>query len=303
MYVKIRTDGAVGIGRGGEGEGDIALGYGEAHMIAAALEKLAQTARNYKQTYKKTTDVGSGNKIEFERSDDGTITISGDGQTIICSEEEIRELARLLKELPPIEVAPPSDYVETIPPSGGFCLAVLGDGGSVRLTLPDAALLKISVLNSMNSKYYEEPIVIGERELSVVRTSDLKWELKADGESVRFTAYEVESVVAGLHNGILDVLMNLVKSMGSDEIADIRVKSHIQHLEQEVTLILQEHKKAKNIVKDIMKYGKKVLASGEDADVRATEFIGLCQYVYSCLDPVYFEPLFALFSSIFVVES
>ena len=58
MYVKIRKDGAVGIGKGTEGRAEITLGYGEAHMIAAALEKLAQTARNYKQTYKKTTDVG-----------------------------------------------------------------------------------------------------------------------------------------------------------------------------------------------------------------------------------------------------
>ena len=65
MYVKIRTDGAVGIGKGTEGSAEITLGYGEAHMIAAALDKLAQTARSYKQIYKKTTDVGGGHKIEL----------------------------------------------------------------------------------------------------------------------------------------------------------------------------------------------------------------------------------------------
>jgi hypothetical protein len=92
LYVKIRKDGAVGIGKGTEGRAEITLGYGEAHMIAAALEKLAQTARNYKQTYKKTTDVGGGNRIDFERAEDGTITVSGDSQTYFLTESEVRSL-------------------------------------------------------------------------------------------------------------------------------------------------------------------------------------------------------------------
>ena len=142
MFVKIRKDGALGIGRGTEGKEEITLGYGEAHMISAALEKLAQTARSYEQVYHKTTDVGGGNKIEFKRGDDGTISISGDRQTYFCTEEEVRELAEKLKNLPPVEVAPPSDYVKKIKPSEGMCLTITNGGNSIRVRLPEAAVLK-----------------------------------------------------------------------------------------------------------------------------------------------------------------
>ena len=124
MYVKIRSDGAIGIARGSEGAAEIAIGYGEAHMIAAALEKLAQTARSYKQTYKKTTDVGAGNRIDFEHSESGIITIAGDGQKYVCSEPEVRKLAKMLQKLPPIETKPASDYVDKTPAKGEFCISV-----------------------------------------------------------------------------------------------------------------------------------------------------------------------------------
>ncbi|TXT54959.1 MAG: hypothetical protein BAJATHORv1_50212 [Candidatus Thorarchaeota archaeon] len=303
MYVKIRTDGAVGIGRGTPSDSEIALGYGEAHMIAAALEKLAQTARNYKQTYKKTTDVGSGNKIEFERSDEGMISVSGDGQTFMCTEDEIRELARLLKNLPPIEVAPSSDYAHKIPPDGAKCVVVKNGSDSIKLRLPEAALLKVSLSSSLDSKFFEEHIHIGQKELWIKRSSDLKWALGLDSSTVKFTAYEVENLSSGLHNAILDVLMDLVKSMGTDKLADIRIKSQIQRIEQDTLKLLGEHKKAKSISKDLTKMSKKVLESGIDAEERTQNFIKMCQHVYSNLEPSYLEPLFDLFSSVFVADS
>ncbi|TFF94469.1 hypothetical protein EU546_04870, partial [Candidatus Thorarchaeota archaeon] len=140
MYVKIRQDGAIGIGRATEGGAEITLGYGEAHMIAAALDKLAQTARSYKQTYHKTTDVGSGNRIDFERADDGTILISGDRQSYICTEEEIRTLSEKLKHLPPVSVSAPSDYVKKTAPKQGMCLNVVNGGKSFAVRLPEAAI-------------------------------------------------------------------------------------------------------------------------------------------------------------------
>ncbi|MBD3407819.1 MAG: hypothetical protein GF411_16995 [Candidatus Lokiarchaeota archaeon] len=303
MYVKIRTDGAVGIGRGSSGEEEIAIGYGEAHMISAALDKLAQTARNYKQTYKKTTDVGSGNKIEFERSDEGMITVSGDGQSFICTESEIRELANLLKNLPPIEVAPSSDYAHKIPLSGGKCVIVKNNSDSISLRLPEAALLKVSLASSLDSKFFEEHIHIGQKELWIKRTSDLKWSLGVDGSGVKFTAYEIESLSSGLHNAILDVLMDLVKSMGTDKLADIRIKSQIQRIEQDTKKLLGEHKNAKSITKSLTKKSKKVLESGIDAEERTQNFIAMCRHVYSDLEPSFLEPLFDLFSSVFVAET
>ncbi|MGD9397869.1 MAG: hypothetical protein PVJ05_15640, partial [Candidatus Thorarchaeota archaeon] len=227
MYVKIRSDGSLGIGRGTEGSAEITMGYGEAHMVAAALEKLAQTARSYKQDYLKTTGVGGGNKITFERADDGTITISGDRQTYICTEAEIRQMAERLKNLPPVEVAPPSDYVKKITPSEGLCLVVTNGGNSLRIGLPEAAIIKTAVKSSIDSRFFDEVIAIGQRKLTVSRSSDLKWQLSGDGSTVRFTAYEIEALVAGLHNGILDVLMDVVKSFGADDVSDIRVKSQL----------------------------------------------------------------------------
>ena len=302
MYVKIRQDGALGIGRATEGADEITLGYGEAHMIAAALEKLAQTARSYKQTYHKTTDVGGGNKIEFERADDGTIIISGDRHTYICTEDEIRMLAEKLKHLPPVSVMPPSDYVKKITPSDGMCLIVTNGGNTVRVRLPEAALLKTAIQSSINSRYYDDPMVVGQRVLHVRRSSDLKWEVGDGTTVIRFTAYEIEALVTGLHNGILDVLMDLVKSFGSDDISDIRVKSLIQRIEQSTSALFAEAKDGKGITKDMVKRAKKILGINEMADERANRFIDLCRYVYGQMNTAHLEVMFDLISDVFVAK-
>ncbi|MFX1559009.1 MAG: hypothetical protein ACFFBL_00300 [Promethearchaeota archaeon] len=299
MYVKIRSDGSLGLGRGTEGAAEITLGYGEAHMVAAALEKLAQTARSYKQEYHKTTGVG---KIIFERADDGTITISGDRQTYICTEAEIRQMAERLKHLPPVEVAPPSDYVKKISPTEGMCLVVTNSGNSLRIRLPEAAIIKTAVKSSIDSRYFDEVIVIGQRKLTVGRSSDLKWQLSGDDSTVRFTAYEIEALVAGLHNGILDVLMDVVKSFGADDVSDIRIKSQLKRVEQDATDIFGEDKGARGLVREITKRAKKIIGIGEHADERADTFIEMCNHVYAKMNTKYTEPLFDLFSKIFVVQ-
>ncbi len=301
MYVKIRTDGALGMGRGTEGDAEITIGYGEAHMMSAALEKLAQTARSYKQTYKKTSVVsGKGNKIEFERTSDGDITISGDGNSYYCSEAEVRELAEMLKRLPVIEIAPSSDYVQKITPRDGFCLVVKNGGNQIPLKLAEAAVLKTAIISSMTSKYYLERLTMGKRSITLQRSSDLKWKLVGPNAEVKFTAYEVESLLAGIHNGILDLLMDLVKSIGSDKISDIRMKSQIQRVEKESAEIFHEHKKGKGLVRYFDKMTKKILGPGEDADVRSESFIELCNYVFSKMDPSYVEQLFELFTKTFL---
>jgi hypothetical protein len=299
MYVKIRTDGAIGIGRGTDGAAEITLGYGEAHMIAAALEKLAQTARSYKQTYHKTTDVGGGNKIDFERAEDGTISVAGDRQTYVCTEAEIRELAEKLKHLPPVEVAPASDYVKKTTPKQGYCISVMNGGQTISLKLADAALMKTAVQGSLDSRFYDETIVIGDRELTVNRSSDLKWQLRDESTTVKFTAYEVEALIAGLHNGILDVIMDTVKALGSDDLADIRVKSQVQRVEQESAKILGEYKRAKSVAREISKGTKRIIGTGEDADARTNRFIEMCRYVQSKVDPIYQEALLNLLTETF----
>jgi hypothetical protein len=303
VYIKIRQDGALGIGRGTEGKAEITLGYGEAHMVAAALEKLAQTARSYKQEYMKTTDVGGGNKITFERADDGTISISGDRQSYICTEPEIRQLAEKLKHLPPVEVAPPSDYVKKITPSQGYCLVVTNGGNSIKIRLPEAAIIKTSIKSSIDSRFFDEEISVGQRKLTVSRSSDLKWQLSGEGTTVRFTAYEIEALVAGLHNGILDVLMDVVKSFGADDVSDIRVKSQLKRVEQDAINIFGEDKSAKGLVRDITKRAKKIIGIEEHADERANMFIEMCNHVYAKMDTEYIEPLFELFSKVYVVQA
>ncbi len=302
VYVKIRSDGAIGIGRGTEGANEITIGYGEAHMIAAALDKLAQTARSYKQAYKKTTNIGKGNRIDFERAEDGSILIAGDGQKYICSEREIRELSEALKHLPPVEVAPPSDYVNKTKPNQGICLVVQNGGNSLPIMLHEAALLKTAVESSIDSRFYQEQIRIGSRTLGVQRSSDIKWRVLSSDKEVKFTAFEIEALVQGLHNGILDVLMDLVKSFGNDSLANIRVKSHIQRVEREVAKLFEEDKSGRGIIKPILKSTKKILGTGEDADARTLEFIELCKSVHSEVNPKYHETIFTLFSSVFVPE-
>ncbi len=302
MYCKIRKDGALGIGRGTEGNAEITLGYGEAHMVAAALDKLAQTARSYKQEYLKTTGVSGGNKIIFDRTDDGTISISGDRQTYICSEAEIRQLSERLKHLPPVEVAPPSDYVKKITPSEGMCLVITNGGNSIRIRLPEAAIIKTAIKSSIDSRFFDEVIAIGQRKITVSRSSDLKWQVSEDGTTVRFTAYEIEAFVAGLHNGILDVLMDVVKSFGADDVSDIRVKSQLKRIEQDATDIFGEDKAAKGLTKNIAKRAKKIIGIDELADERADKFIEMCNYVYAKMNTTYIEPLFDLFSKVYVVQ-
>lgn len=303
MYVKIRQDGALGIGRGTEGDAEITMGYGEAHMVAAALEKLAQTARSYKQEYLKTTDVGGGNKITFDRADDGTITIFGDRQSYICTESEIRQLAEKLKHLPPVEVAPPSDYVKKITPSDGMCLVVTNGGNSIKLRLPEAAIIKTSIKSSLDSRFFDETVTVGQRKITVSRSSDLKWQLSGEDTTVRFTAYEIEALVAGLHNGILDVLMDVVKGFGADDVSDIRVKSQLKRVEQDATDIFGEDKNAKGLVRDIAKRAKKIIGIDEFADERANKFIDMCNHVYANMNTDYIEPLFNLFSKVFVAQA
>ncbi len=302
MYIKIRKDGALGIGRGTEGNAEITLGYGEAHMVAAALDKLAQTARSYKQEYLKTTGVGGGNKIIFDRTDDGTISISGDRQTYICTEAEIRQLSEKLKKLPPVEVAPPSDYVKKITPSEGMCLVVTNGGNSIKIRLPEAAIIKTAVKSSIDSRFFDEVIAVGQRKITVSRSSDLKWQLNGEGTTVRFTAYEIEALVAGLHNGILDVLMDVVKSFGADDVSDIRVKSQLKRIEQDAIEIFGEDKGAKGLVKEITKRAKKIIGIDELADERADKFIEMSNYVYAKMNTTYIEPLFELFSKVYVVQ-
>lgn len=301
MYVKIRTDGALGLGKGTEGDQEITIGYGEAHMIAAALDKLAQTARNYKQTYKKTTNIGKGNKIDFERSDAGSIAIAGDGQRYICTEKEIRELSETLKHLPPVEVAPPSDYVQKVTPDQGICLRVQNGGNSIPLKLYEAALLKTAIRSSVNSRFYQENLSIAGRSLGVQRSSDLKWKIVSAGSEVKFTAYEVEALLGGLHNGILDVLMDLIKSFGNDKLADIRVKSHIQRIEQESAEIFEDEKTGKGMSRELLRSTKRIIGTGADAEARTMEFIALCEYVHGSVNPIHHTAIFDLFSRVFVI--
>ncbi|NHI89871.1 MAG: hypothetical protein EAX87_10130 [Candidatus Thorarchaeota archaeon] len=302
MFVKIRTDGSLGIGRGTEGTAEITMGYGEAHMVAAALDKLAQTARSYTQEYLKTTSVGGGNKIVFNRTDDGTITISGDKQTYVCTESEVRQLSERLKHLPPVEVAPPSDYVKKITPTDGLCLVITNGGNSLKVRLPEAAIIKTAIKSSINSRFFDEAIAIGQRKITVSRSSDLKWQIAGDETTVRFTAYEIEALVAGLHNGILDVLMDVVKSFGADDVSDIRVKSQLKRVEQDAIDIFGEDKNAKGLVRDITKSAKKIIGIEEHADERANKFIEMCNHVYANLNTDYVEPLFDLFSKVYVAQ-
>ena len=108
--------------------------------------------------------------------------------------------------------------------------------------------------------------------------------------------------MAGLHNGILDVLMDLVKSFGADDISDIRVKSVLQRIEQETAKVFGEDKEWKGVVKDLTKRTKAIIGIGEYADERADHFIEMCKYVYRKIDTKYIEPLFDLFASAFVAE-
>jgi hypothetical protein len=119
---------------------------------------------------------------------------------------------------------------------------------------------------------------------------------------VRFTAYEIEALVAGLHNGILDVLMDVVKSFGADDVSDIRVKSQLKRIEQDAMNIFGEDKGAKGLAKDITKRAKRIIGIEELADERANKFIEMCNHVYGDINTDFIEPLFELFSKVYVVQ-
>jgi hypothetical protein len=142
--------------------------------------------------------------------------------------------------------------------------------------------------------------MLGQKRLVVTRTSDLKWQIQGDEGVVKFTAFEIEALVAGLHNGILDVLMDLVKSFGSDDISDIRIKSVLQRIEQETDKAFGEDKSHKGVVKELTKRTRGIIGIGEFADERATRFIDMCKYVYSKLDTKYIERVFDLFATAFI---
>ena len=104
------------------------------------------------------------------------------------------------------------------------------------------------------------------------------------------------------HNGILDVLMDVVKSFGSDDVSDIRVKSQLKRIEQDAIDIFGEDKAAKGLVRDISKRAKKIIGIEELADERANKFIEMCNHVYAKMNTTYIEPLFDLFSKVYVVQ-
>ncbi|MFO7836938.1 MAG: hypothetical protein R6V83_09795 [Candidatus Thorarchaeota archaeon] len=298
MYIKLRNDGAVGLGRATKGEAEITIGYGEAHMVAAALEKVAQTPKEFHQTYKKTTNVGGGNVIEFDREENGAILISGDGYRYSCSEDEILQLVKSLRNLPSLETHKESRFVSKNADSLQSVI-VENKGNSVRLTLPKAAVLRTSLLSSMDGDYYTEVINIGNQKITLKRTSSLKWELLAK-DSVKFTAYEIEELVEGLEAAIMNILMKTANSMGVDEVSDIRVKSRVQRIEEDTKAVLENYEHGKKARKRITKMAEKVLGAGEDAASRTDHFIEVANYIYREIDPQYFEPLFGVLASTFL---
>ncbi|MGD9396209.1 MAG: hypothetical protein PVJ05_07265, partial [Candidatus Thorarchaeota archaeon] len=63
-----------------------------------------------------------------------------------------------------------------------------------------------------------------------------------------------------------------------------------------------EDKGAKGLVRDISKRAKKIIGIDELADERADKFIEMCNHVYANMNTAYVEPLFELFSKVFVVQ-
>ncbi|MBD3157302.1 MAG: hypothetical protein GF309_00810 [Candidatus Lokiarchaeota archaeon] len=298
MYIKLRKDGAVGLGRATKGKAEITIGYGEAHMVAAALEKVAQTPKEFHQTYKKTTNVGGGNEIEFDREKNGAISISGDGYRYSCSEEEILQLVKSLRDLPPLDTHEESRFVSKNA-DALHCVTVENKGNSVKLTLPEAAVLRTSLLSSMEGQYYTEVIEIGKQKVKLERTSGLKWQLIGK-DSVKFTAYEIEELVEGIESAIMDVLMKTANSMGIDEVSDIRVKSRVQRIEEDTKAVVENYAHGRRVRKRIKKMAEKVLGAGEDAASRTNHFMEVANYIYRELEPEYFEPLFGVLASTFL---
>ena len=97
--------------------------------------------------------------------------------------------------------------------------------------------------------------------------------------------------------------MDEVKNFGADDVSDIRVKSQLKRIEQDAINIFGEDKGAKGLVKDITKRAKKIIGIDELADERANKFIEMCNHVYAKMNTTYIEPLFDLFSKVYVTHS
>ena len=302
MYVKILDDGKVGIGRGTDVGSEIVFSYAEARDVAAAFEKLAQTAGKYKHSYKKIGLAGESRTIKLGRTEDDKIIISGDNQIFLCKEEEIRNLVQLLKNIPRIEVAPSSDYVHKIQLTDGICIAITNDGKTVKLTLQEAALLSVALESSKESMYYKDIINIGERSLVVDMGLHLKRKITVGNNSVEYASHEIDALIEGLQNSIMDVLTDTIKSMSTDSMVDVRVKSRAKRVEQDILKILAKNKKVKDLASKFARMTRKILAPNTDADVQTKQFIELCRYVYSELDPKYLESISELFNATFLPD-
>ena len=302
MYVKIIDDESVGIGRGTDIGSEIVFSYAEAREVASAFEKLAQTAGKYKHTYKKIGLVGEGRTIKLGRSEDGTIIISGNGRIFYCKEDEIRNLAELLKKLPRIDVAPSSDYVRKIKLENGVCIRLANDGKTVKLTLQEAALLSVALESSKECMYYKDIIQVSERTLTVEMGLHPKRKITMGNNSVEFASHEIDAVIEGLQNSIMDVITDTIKTMSTDSMVDVRVKSRAKRIEQDTLKILAKNKKVKEIARKFAKSTSRILAPNLDADLQTKEFIKLCKYVYSELDSRYLDSIIELFNSTFLPD-
>jgi hypothetical protein len=302
MYVRIRRDGNIGIGRGTEINEEIVFSFAEAEEVAAAFEKLTQTTGKYKHSYKKIGSAGETKKIKLGRTEDDTILIAGDGQIFLCIEDEIRNLVHELKNLPRRDVAPSSDYVHKIKPDDGKAILLKNAGKSIKVTLQEAALLKIALESSLASVYYKDNIKIGRREILVEKNLSLKWRITIGNNSIIFESHEIDALIEGLQNSIMDVLTDTIKSMSTDSLIDVRIKARAKRVEEDTLKILSEHKKVKTIAKQLAKTTARILTPNLDSDMQTNDFIEMCRSVYSEQDSKYFEPLFKLFTLTFLPD-
>ena len=302
MYVKILDDGNIGIGRGTDVGSEIVFSYAEARDVAAAFEKLAQTAGKYKHSYKKIGLTGQGRTIKLGRTEDDRIIVSGDGQIFYCKEKEIRDLVQLLKDIPRIEVAPSSDYVHKTRLEAGVCIAITNGEKTLKLTLQEAALLSVSLESSKESMYYKDIINIGDRTLLVDMGLHLKRKIAIGNNVVEYASHEIDALIEGLHNSIMDVLTDTIKSMSTDSMVDVRIKSRAKRIEQDTLKILGNNKKAKEIARKFARMTRKILAPNTDADLQTKEFIELCKFVYSELDSRNLESMSELIMATFLPD-
>jgi hypothetical protein len=302
MYVKILDNGNIGIGRGTDVGSEIVFSYAESRDVAAAFEKLAQTAGKYKHSYKKIGLAGQGRTIKLGRTEDDRIIVSGDGQIFYCKEKEIRDLVQLLKNIPRIEVAPSSDYVHKTRLEAGVCIALTNGEKTLKLTLQEAALLSVSLESSKESMYYKDIINIGDRTVLVDMGLHLRRKIAIGNNVVEYASHEIDALIEGLHNSIMDVLTDTIKSMSTDSMVDVRIKSRAKRIEQDTLNILGKNKKAKEIARKFERMTGKILAPNTDADLQTKEFIELCKFVYSDLDSRNLESMFELIMATFLPD-